>query len=91
MAASITHACCEDFKSTICIALNKIISEYIPFVCCRDLKTKTGKYTKTETENISKLTAYTNQLMCWGPVLVLCRFQFLLLHSFCFFSHCIIL
>ena len=64
----------------------KKISEKIPFVCRHDLKTKTGKYTKTETENISKLTAYKNQLMCWGPVFVYYRFQFLLLHSFVFFS-----
>ena len=37
------------------------------------------------TENISKLTSYTNKLVCWGQVFVFYRFQFLLLHSFCFF------
>ena len=52
----------------------------MPFVCSRDLKTKTGKYTRTITENISKLTAYTNQLMCWGPILYFIGF------SFCFYT-----
>ena len=52
----------------------------IPFVCRRDLITKTGKYTKTETENISKLTAYTNQVMWWELV-----FYFIVL-SFCFYT-----
>ena len=40
----------------------------------RDLKTKIGKYTKTETENISKLTAYINQLMSLGLFFVFFRF-----------------
>ena len=42
--------------------------------------------TQTETENISKLRACTNQLMCWGLAFTFYRFQFLLLNSFFFFS-----
>ena len=86
IAASIIQACYEDFKSTICIAFKKNSEQIrVPFVCRHDLKTKTGNYTKTETENISKLTAYTNLLICWRLVFVFYRFKFLLLHSFCFF------
>ena len=42
----------------------------------------TGR-TNNKTLFILKLTAYT-KLMCWGLVFVFYRFQFLLLHSFCF-------
>ena len=51
----------------------ELVSRYHLFVVVI-YKPNTGTFTKTENENISKLRAYTNQLMCLGPVFVLYRF-----------------